>query len=284
MIKKILFCSVGVISIGMMTPLFLNQTVSESSQLVISPQNNNENNILSEAFPATMEGLMESALSILSNNETHIVAIGDSLTQGVGDETDGGGYVGILDRSINEYAPIAEIDNLGKRGNRSDQLLHRLDDEEITASIQDANMILITIGANDIMQVAKENILNLELNDFIEERVHYEQRLHQILDHIKNLNQTANIYLIGFYNPFEQYFRDIKELNMIVDAYNQTGIDIAKQEKNVMFIPIIDLFRDPNAELFAEDNFHPNYQGYRRIAERVLEYITMPEGERHVQP
>jgi len=35
---------------------------------------------------------------------------------------------------------------------------------------------------------------------------------------------------------------------------------------------------DHDEELFAEDNFHPNDEGYRRIAQRVLDYLTDEEG------
>jgi len=224
---------------------------------------------------AIMDELAESAVQLFENSDTHIVAIGDSLTQGVGDETGQGGYVGILDQLINEQEHIINIDNFGKRGNRSDQLLNRLKEKEISNAVEDADIILITIGANDIMQVAKENIMNLELSDFVEERANYEKRLDQIFDHIQSQNSKAKIYLIGFYNPFEKYFPNIKELGMIVDDYNHTAVDIAKKEENISYIPTIDLFRDAKIELLAEDNFHPNYHGYEQIAGRVLEYIIL---------
>ncbi|RLL42815.1 hypothetical protein D8M04_14795 [Oceanobacillus piezotolerans] len=210
--------------------------------------------------------------------ETQVVAIGDSLTQGVGDETERGGYVGIIERTINWDRDIAEFSNFGKRGSRSDQLLSRLNnDEEMVSALAKADMILVTIGANDIMQVVKENITNLTIKQFVEERQVFERNLEEIINRLHELNPDSQIYLIGFYNPFERYFQDIEELQMIADAWNDTTNTLADQHENITYIPTDDLFHESEVNLLAEDNFHPNYNGYHLIAGRVLEYITNEE-------
>lgn len=227
------------------------------------------------SFPQIIAEAMNQTLDFFENQgTTHIVAIGDSLTQGVGDETNRNGYVGILDRTINQFGQLAEIDNYGKRGNRTDQLLNRLDNEEISASLQDSDIVLITIGANDIMKIVRENIMHLVFQDFVVAQDEYEKRLRNIFDEIRELNPNTEIYLIGFYNPFQEYFQDIKELDLIVETWNSSGANVVSEYENTFFIPTEDLFADPNADLFADDNFHPNYKGYYQIAERVLNYIT----------
>ncbi|WP_249869387.1 SGNH/GDSL hydrolase family protein [Oceanobacillus saliphilus] len=227
------------------------------------------------SFPQMIAEAVQSTVDFFTNQETHIVAIGDSLTQGVGDETEQNGYVGILDRTINGQEQIARIDNYGKRGNRTDHLLMRLEDEEISQAIRESDIVLITIGANDIMQVAKENFTNLIMDDFVFEMENYEERLREIFNEIRQLNPDTEIYLLGFYNPFKNYFEDIEELDVIVETWNTTGKEVVNEFENTMFIPTEDLFNDPDADLFADDNFHPNYDGYYLIAERVLEYITI---------
>lgn len=217
---------------------------------------------------------VQGTIDYFSSKETQVLAIGDSLTKGVGDESGNGGYVGILDKTINENYQLVNFENFGVRGNRTDQLLKRLNNEDVSAAIKDSDIILITIGANDIMQVVKKNFTNLAFKDFVQERVSYEQRLKDIFDEIKKTNPDANVYLLGFYNPFEQYFEDIKELNIIVDEWNRTGKMVADSYENITYIPTDDLFDDTDVNLFAEDNFHPNHLGYQRIAKRVLEYLT----------
>src|SRR5690625_3756985 len=88
------------------------------------------------------------AVDFFLKSDVDIVAIGDSLTQGVGDQTKKGGYIGILDETINHDKKVVAIENYGKAGNRTDQLLKRLDEPEIVSSIKKSEIILITIGAN----------------------------------------------------------------------------------------------------------------------------------------
>ncbi len=225
-------------------------------------------------FGEIISDVLQGTIDFFTNKEAHVTAIGDSLTQGVGDKVVDGGYVGILDNTINKDNQLVTFENYGKRGNRSSQLLKRLEQPEIVQSIEKADIVLITIGANDIMQVVKENFSDLTIKDFSQERVAYKERVKNIFERIKELNSDADIYLLGFYNPFEKYFKDLEELGMIVENWNNTGKNVAEQYDNVTYIPTVDLFKDTEKDLFSDDNFHPNHRGYQRIAKRVLEHIT----------
>ncbi len=228
-----------------------------------------------ENTPIAVDEDLENTFEFASEEDVDIVALGDSLTQGVGDDTDQGGYVGILDRTLQVLDTNVHFQNFGKRGNRTDQLLHRLEEEPALAeALEEADMIIITIGANDIMQVLKENIMDLEISYFNEEQTSYEERLHEIFDTIRSLNEDASIYLLGIFNPFKNYFEDIPELDQIVLNWNDIGREIVSENENSTFVPIDDLFDDDAADLFAKDNFHPNYDGYYLMAERILEYFN----------
>jgi lysophospholipase L1-like esterase len=217
---------------------------------------------------------IQDTIKFFSGKNTQIVAIGDSLTQGVGDSTGQGGYVGILDNQINYEKKIATFENLGKRGNRTTHLIKRMEEPDIVKSLENTDIILITIGANDIMQVAKENFTDITYDIFAKERIHYKERLHEIFSTITKLNPDASIYLIGFYNPFQQYFDHIKELDRIVDDWNYTGKQVAEVH-GAIFVPTKDLFINGDLNLFADDHFHPNEYGYQLIAERILDYLVV---------
>ncbi len=239
-------------------------------------ENNTDNSTetLTDHLASMITESIQKAIGMFSSQETHVTAIGDSLTQGVGDETGLGGYVGILERTTNpeDSTYTVTFDNFGKRGNRSDQLLKRLEQEDIQASIADADIVLITIGANDVMQVVKQNITNLTIEPFNKARRDYRQRLNQIISKIITINSDVDVYLLGFYNPFEQYFDDVKELETIIADWNETLRQVTLKFDSTTFIPINDLFSASNEDLFADDHFHPNYRGYKRMADRVLEY------------
>lgn len=231
---------------------------------------------LSEELREVFTGVIESARDLFLKENLDIVAIGDSLTQGVGDSTEKGGYIGILEGTFNSNDETArvEIENFGKRGNRTDQLLKRMESEEISNSINNADLVLITIGANDVMKVVKNNFTSLDYQDFVEAEEGYESRLHAIIQRIEELNPDAPVYLLGLYNPFNQYFTNIPELGQIMGDWNAISRGVINDYEQATFIPIRDLFEGSEEELlWEEDFFHPNERGYKKMAERVLEYI-----------
>src|SRR5699024_10355867 len=246
-----------------------NESTGEDSEEEMKQKENPESkvsNIIVE--------VVQNTIDFFSEKDLNIVAVGDSLTQGVGDSQNQGGYVGIIDRTINKDTKHANIQNFGKRGDRTDQLLLRLNDHKVATSVSEADIILITIGANDIMQVVKENFTQLTYGKFADARSDYEKRLRAVFERIQSLNDEAKIYLIGFYNPFAKYFPEIEELGMIVDDWNEVGEKMTGEYSNTTYIPTKDLFADEDIDLFAEDHFHPNDRGYERMAKRVLNYIT----------
>jgi lysophospholipase L1-like esterase len=260
------------------TPLVKNeQTENLSGEITTDEEEQQEEDTnrdkpVTEEIKQKVREVVEGALSLFKKDQT-IVAIGDSLTQGVGDETDSGGYVGILNNTFEDQHMNIKIENYGKRGNRSDQLLKRLDKEEIASSLKEADIVLITIGANDIMNVVKNNFTNLTMEPFQEEKMEYMDRLRSIFTKVLDLNPDAQIYLIGFYNPFERYFSDIEQLGMIMENWNDAGQSVTEEFDQAYFIPTADLFKDSQLELLAEDFFHPNTSGYKLMAERVLDYL-----------
>ncbi len=237
---------------------------------------NNDEGTLGEGIKEVFTGVIESAKNLFVKNNLHIVAMGDSLTQGVGDATNHGGYVGILQESINsnEEAEDITISNYGKRGNRTDQLLERMKSKEIKSSLKQADVVLITIGANDVMKVIKGNFPDLHYQEFVNAEGGYQDRLNLIMQRIRVLNPDVPIYLIGLYNPFDSYFKSIPELSQIMSDWNRISKEVLNNYDHTTFIPVKDIFSGSEDELlWQEDHFHPNEKGYKKIAERVLEYI-----------
>lgn len=65
-------------------------------------------------------------------DKIHYIAIGDSLTEGVGDQTQQGGFVPLVANDLKDRYQLTavEIENYGVNGERSDQILKRLKKEE----------------------------------------------------------------------------------------------------------------------------------------------------------
>lgn len=210
--------------------------------------------------------------------ELKAVAIGDSLTEGVGDITKKGGYVPFLKKSMESDKAIKRVEmaNLGIKGQRSGQLLKRLQTEElVTEKIKQADQVFITIGGNDIMKIVRENLFNLTMDVFDKGQKGYGERLDSIIGGIREINPEAQITLIGLYNPFMNMFNNMEELDEIVEAWNEESKQILNRYENTSFVEIADLFEESEGLLY-KDEFHPNEKGYKLIADRV--YKTIAKG------
>jgi lysophospholipase L1-like esterase len=199
-----------------------------------------------------------------------IVSIGDSLTQGVGDSTDSGGYLPYLKSKLEKEPTITAVHmvNQGVLGNRTDQLLKRLDEDKIIKDLSKADSVVITIGGN--------NFTNLKMNQFDEARIAYEKRLNKILHKVRSYNEFAQIYVVGVYNPFSQWQAVSQEFDLIMRQWNRSSKETVETYENSYFIEIGDLFENTAENLlFTEDYFHPNDRGYELIAERIYTHMDI---------
>ncbi len=205
--------------------------------------------------------------------DINIVSIGDSLTLGVGDSTNRGGYLPYLVKLLNKEKQIRNIEtsNYGVRGHRSDQLLKRLNREEIQKDIINADAVIITVGGNDVMKVVREHYLHLKLKYFTEQKIEYENNLNKMITKIRSLNNDADIYLVGLYNPYSKWVATLRELDFIIEDWNMSIKKMTNSYDDVYFVEIEDLFNNSKENvLFEKDYFHPNDRGYELMAERIF--------------
>jgi len=198
-----------------------------------------------------------------------IVGLGDSLTEGIGDEEELGGYFGRLVTKISDEEMIGDVksDNFGKSGHRSEQLLERLQQEEIREALKKADIVTVTIGGNNIVKVVREHLLHLEMKPFEKEQKQYEEDLQKIVKEIETLNPDVHILLGGVYNPLDMVSEEEAEFTEIIQAWNETIQQIADQ-KNRSFVPLENLGEGPVDSYYSTDYFHPNSIGYETIADR----------------
>lgn len=207
----------------------------------------------------------------------HYLALGDSLTDGVGDEYDKDGYVGRLASKLQTWSSISEveIDNRGKRGRRSDQLLKLIKKGHYDEELQQAGLISMTMGGNDVMKIVKQDLFNLKRDAFDAELLDYKERYSKIVDGIREKNPTTPLLLIGFYNPFSIVTREANEFDTIITEWNRIIEDIASKDSNACYVSVEDLF-DSNEELvYHTDFFHPNAKGYEKMTERIVESMKL---------
>ena len=241
--------------------------------------------------PAGSELSNKDLKSALTQKRLNYVAIGDSLTEGVGDQTNQGGFIPLLSNAISEISDVNVVSqNFGVAGNTSTQIYKRMTKEKkIQSAIKKADVITITVGGNDVMKVIRTQLTNLTENSFEKPAQTYQKQVTEIFNFIRDNNPNAQVYVLGIYNPFYLNFPDITEMQDIINHWNQTTQETIAQQKQMYFVPINDLLYQgvngskgvttsdgevqtiTNNALFEEDHFHPNNIGYQIMSDAVAE-------------
>ena len=155
----------------------------------------------------------------IKNEKVTYVAIGDSLTQGVGDSSNQGGFVPVLSQALeSDFDWQVTSRNYGIAGNTSNQILKRVQEKkDIQRDLKKAKVMTLTVGGNDVIHVIKDNITNLNVDTFTKPAQAYQKRLGQIIELARKDNKTLPIYIVGIYNPFYLNFPEMTEMQTIVD-------------------------------------------------------------------
>lgn len=236
-----------------------------------------------------------------------LVAIGDSLTYGQGDEDKNGGYVGIIKKKIEkQYHTNVTTVNYGVSGDRSDQILARFNNQkQIRTDIKHADVITMTVGGNDLMQTLQKEIMDSK-EDEITAAVNkagqtYQQKLIRLLTAIRRENPHAPIFVVSIYNPVYAYFANVTVISRSIAQWNKITDETVGQTDNAYFVDINHLLsygqyktskqrqalaeqdkqkgilltqkhgtKNLNKYISPEDNFHPNHAGYEQMAKKLF--------------
>jgi lysophospholipase L1-like esterase len=201
-----------------------------------------------------------------------IVALGDSLTRGTGDDS-GKGYVGYVKEEIKERSKHeVHLMNLGVNGQRSDKIREQVEQTEVQRQMKQADFIFITIGGNDLFR-GGQGLIDYSQESIAVTEKKYLENVKATMDEVRTANQEATVFFIGLYNPFID-LEDGKEISKIIRRWNYQSAELSSAYPKVVFVPTFDLFELKVNDYLYSDKFHPNSKGYRLIAERVASLMT----------
>ncbi|WP_373842198.1 SGNH/GDSL hydrolase family protein [Limosilactobacillus sp.] len=196
------------------------------------------------SHPATIAKTPVQAPRYVEKRHVKLVALGDSLTHGQGDETKRGGYVDIIKHKIEHHYRKTTVTtvNYGVSGDRSDQILARLKSQKrIRADLRHADVITMTVGGNDLMQHLEVDALdspNQIDQDVNQSTKTYRKKLHALFDAVRQQNPRAPIFVMSIYNPFYAYFPDVTTINNAIVKWNQTTRQVMGTYHRMYFVDI----------------------------------------------
>ncbi|QNO15976.1 hypothetical protein HYG86_14970 [Alkalicella caledoniensis] len=196
-----------------------------------------------------------------------VLALGDSLAKGTGDEM-GMGYSGYFNQLLGEIVGVVEYENLGIDGMVSTELVELVKKEIVQTAILEADIILLSIGGNDMRTLPVFQTVSPV--DFMETKDSYLKNLEEILQIIREHNPKAPVAKLGLYNPFPD-FTDEATVELL-HQWNFETLRAVEGRNQMVFVPTFDLFKY-NPGLISMDMLHPSAEGYKSIAQRHMEIL-----------
>ncbi|MFD0697051.1 SGNH/GDSL hydrolase family protein [Paenibacillus sp. GCM10027628] len=196
------------------------------------------------------------------------LAFGDSLTVGFGDPA-GLGFVSLYRQWVEQLLNVpVTLYHAGTNGATTSELLETLESEqELQLHVRQADLITITAGGNDLIQAAIPFFYEDDPQYLKSALQMYEANYRKLIERIQDLRQEVStpcvIVLIGLYNPLPQ----VPDAAYWVQRFN---LFLRKLEKpNICIVQVYDAFVGNDSCYLAEDNIHPNEQGYEALARQV---------------
>ncbi|MGM0845167.1 MAG: GDSL-type esterase/lipase family protein [Bacillota bacterium] len=198
-----------------------------------------------------------------------IIGLGDSLTLGTGSE-ETGGYLESIRTYYEERHDQVILVNHSMYGAQAEHLVKMLKEPILKSNIEKADVLFMTVGGNDLISVFNHNFTDLTLGDFTKGEENFKSDLRKIMSTIRLLNEDVQIYFIGIFNPVFESLANVKEFDEIITSWNVSTRNLLEMYPNTTFISIQHLFEDETNQYLAEDFFHPNEAGYKRIGEEII--------------
>lgn len=226
----------------------------------------------------------------VAKKDVQLTAIGDSLTYGVGDATNSGGYVPLIKKELElTNQTTVTTKNFGVSGDTSVQIRDRiLKQSKVQAGLASADLITMTVGANDLMHALRNNIENVSVAKVATASKTYQENLIKLLKTIRQHNANAPIVIASIYDPFYVYFPQLDALQEGMTQWNETTQKTISEFDHVYYVDIDKVMTKPagsiladtktqktalNPYLYTKDHFHPNNRGYQAIANQFITKI-----------
>ena len=194
----------------------------------------------------------------------HVVAIGDSLAYGAGDES-GEGIAGRLDEELRRRGVRSvETVNLGVNGAQTTDLMSRLKTKRVREAIAASDAVVLSIGANDLFRTphSREEIMRAPFA--VAERIL--GRIESIVADIHSINPEARVLLLGGYNPVPRH-EWAPTIETYLGMWDATLTARFEDDPRVAVVPMNDIVTPQRLSRY--DSFHPGAAAYQEAAKRI---------------
>ncbi|MCY9592838.1 lipase [Paenibacillus chitinolyticus] len=201
------------------------------------------------------------------------IAFGDSLTVGTGDPTREGftaRYRGMAEAALGRSVVLR---NAGTNGATSGELLQYLRNEgDLRRGLATSDIVTITAGGNDLIRSAMPYLKSRDTGVLKRSLRTFGGNLRQIVRYTQlpvPAGKSPLVILVGLYNPISM----LPEAEFWIKRFNQQMERL--QSRTVRYVDVYSAFKGAESRLISDDLFHPNAEGYKRIAECIAQSVPL---------
>lgn len=233
--------------------------------------------------------------SYAEENTVHYISLGDSLAYGITPDSSSthlsmNGYSDLLANHFEQLGKLEQYDkSFAYPGYTTDDVLRDIKNnkknkkgETIQKALKDTDIVTISAGANDVLKNldidAETGEANVDYKEFSNVLKQVSSNLNSIVIQLKELNPEAEIYIMGYYNPFPRLPETEQvKLNLALTQFNRVIKGVA-DSSNITFIPVRDAISKHALDYLPDaTNVHPNAAGYLAIANEYFAAIELQE-------
>ncbi len=254
-------------------------------------------------FAVGLAACLTLSYSVSAAEVEHITVLGDSISSGYGlseDERNYGSWLG-------EYFD-ADVENFAVEGKTTQELIDSIEtDENVSQSVENSDLICISIGANDILDIFYDDLISIASGFQVSQNrgninisaetieklvvsfstamgpasVNAGENIGKIADMLLEINPDAKLVFQTVYNPFET--NNDSERVWYTPLYTFTSIYLAainnavKKQDIFEFADIQKKFKG-NCPIFTnieKMDIHPNNLGHLLIAEEIVQELKI---------
>ncbi|MFE8698374.1 SGNH/GDSL hydrolase family protein [Cytobacillus sp. FJAT-53684] len=189
--------------------------------------------------------------------QKHFVAMGDSLTVGIGDEVEGIKLSSWVHTFAQLHSPPFLSTNLAKRGLLTKEV--RMTQLEKALTLQ-ADIVSLITGANDILK-GRWN------------RNEYKDEMEHMID---ALSKTGATIIIGNMPDFTARLPVPAEQKQVLKEQLIEANEVIQLLSHEYIFHLIDFWNTPLAQdpsIWSNDLIHPNSKGYQEIAAMIYDQV-----------
>lgn len=207
----------------------------------------------------------------MTKNPISYLALGDSLTEGVGATSPEHNLVSQFFRHLRK-GDYCNVRNFGVSGMKSGELLAFVQNPAVLRILSRATHISITIGGNDFIEVYEKYDLSVKnLKHVIQAMKVVKNNAKKLFEVIRAANNQATVHLLGFYIPQPAYEYGINKVSGLIESMNDHYGNLCKEFQAYLVNPL-EAFLN-RLDYFC-DEVHPNQDGYDELVKLFINTLV----------